>query len=643
MSNALHRLIASLASVLHPYTLGRSLMAVIRGAGIAIAAVQGWVSADDRAHLRAQNAVKHDRITRNRAWAAGIGASLDVVLLLACWYVIGWRAGASLWTLVHLGVLFAIGHNGPVLHHVISPYIVGETRLKRHVDEITATPESRKLEERASIVSPLVQLAERNGWEATVRVPEHANPIKLTEGAESLEHRMQKPKGTVFVYQQPGDVSTFRVLALDANPWAGPATSNPLVLQPRPVNLWREQVEIGSFPDASPYSRWFVRSGVGGSALFGAAPGMGKSVLNLDLMLPIMLHTGSRIHLIDGKGVDFTAISSVCETYLADPEMSGADLLMKSIAVLQKLEAEITRRRVLFASLGKAGVTEELCAEHGITLEWLVIDELAVINEDMIAVLKDPDDEKAGTFKSEVLEFNRLLIVIAKLGRAFGVYALLSTQRPTEKSVPPALKGIITGFRASLYIADVHGSHAILGKAGPELRADKLDPEQHGVGIVVGIGQVRFHNIEPEDLPAVVQYVLDLRAQSAPKIEDYPEPVRSVLEIFAAEGDPMELPTWAILKGLISIGLDYSAISLAAELKPLGIAPTNVGPKREKGYRRAQLIAARPAAQQPAAPGLATRSGAADEPHSGGLMSGLDDDYSESRDWPTDDDQENGS
>lgn len=632
MVNLVHRLIAHTASLLHPYTVGRSLLAVCRGAGIAITGVQNWVNANHRAHLRDQNAVKHDRITRNRAWAAGIAASIDGLLAIYVWYRFGFRAGISGWLLAHMIVLFLIGRNGPVLHHVISPYIVGETRLKRHVDEITGTPESKKREERCTIVADVAQLAARPGWEATVRVPEHANPAKLSEGAEALEHRMQKPKGTVFVYRQDRDVSTFRILSLVTNPWSDPPTPNPLVLEPRPVNLWREHVELGQFPDASAYRRLFVKAGVGGSALFGAAPGMGKSVLNLNLLVPIMLHTGSRIHLIDGKGVDFTAIRTVCETYLADPRMSGADLLMKSIAVLQKLEAELTRRRELFASIGKAGVTETLCDEYGITLEWLVIDELAVINEDMITVRKDPDDEKAGTFKDDVAEFNRLIIVLAKLGRAFGIYVLLSTQRPTEKSVPPALKGIITGFRAALYIADVHGSHAILSKAGPELRADKLDKDQPGVAIVIGVGQVRFHDIRTEDLPGVVAYAMALREAASPHREDYPEPVRSLLEIFEAEGDPPTMPTWALLKGLISIGMDHTAVSLAAELKPFGVSPQNVGAKREKGYVLSHLMRVHAPARVPAALGLTSRSCAADEPPQGGSMSGLDHGHYQSQD-----------
>lgn len=572
-----HRLIAYVVSLLHPYTIGRTLLAVARGAGRSIAGVQTWVSADDRANLRDANPTAHDRITRRRAWGAGTLAGVDVSTLLAVWFYLGFRRALAMWVLTHVIALFLIGRTEPVMMNVITPWTVGEAMVKRLVHDITKTSESQKLDEYPEIVSPVSRLANGNGWECMVRPSEHSKPELLLGDTAKFEHRMRKAKSTVFVYQQTSDRSVFRLVGLDSDPWSGPPSVNPLVARPVPVNLWRDDVSFGAFPDASAFTLRMAVEGDGGGSIVGSRPRGGKTNLFRQYIAAIALHAGSRLHLVDLKGIDFKVAEPVCTTYIADPMITDREALTKVMALLARLRKEVNRRRVMLLAEGEANVTEALCQRLNITLEWLLIDELAVITEDLWA-----------KHRKAVEEFHAELTWLVRMGPAFGVFAILATQRPTAISMPPALKGMITN-RIALAVADVSASQAILGKAGLANRADHLDPDQKGVAIVAGKGQVRFHLVTVDDLAYVVKYAISLRSGAAPTgaqvFGEYPEPVQSILEVFHTEEDPAALPTWAILRGLMEREIDHSAKSLAEALRPFGIERTLVGPKREAGYR----------------------------------------------------------
>jgi hypothetical protein len=580
-----HRALAYLISVLHPYTFGRSMAAVGRGILVAFVSTSNWVSATDRPHLREANATLHHSITQKRAWAVGTAVFWDVCALVASWYFVPnlgflWLpTGIWTWVASHLIVLFLIGRQEPVMQRVQTPWTAGESLIRRIVDDITATAESKKMEEGTQILQPVRQLSNGKGYDVVVRIADHGNADKMETAAKTIARKLHKQKGTVIVSIRNQDLSTFRVMVLNEDPWAAKPTVHPLVANPRPVDLWAEDAELGTLPDSSPYSRRLVEEGDGGGMCFGGAPRAGKTILIGNLLVPIMLHTGSRLHIIDGKAVDFESVRPIAATFLGDPDMTDRALLAGATKVLQMLQTEVNRRRKILLPLEIGHVTAELCAEYGMMLEWLVIDELAVITEDLMS-----------TARKEVQVFTELLQWLVRMGPAFGVFCILATQRPSSISVPVAIRDLIV-FRAALYIGSFSGSQAILGKAGPANRADWLDPDQKGVAIVTRVGQMRSHLVKPKDLKKVALYAAALRgAGPAPDPgTDFPEPVRSIMEIFQDEDEDKDLPSWAILRGLNERDMDYSFKSLAAALRPYGIESTLVGPKREAGYRLADL------------------------------------------------------
>lgn len=579
-----HRALAYTISVLHPYTAGRSLLAIGRGVFLLVTGIQNWVSANDRSHLLVANPTKHDRITRKRAWAAGCAGFADAGALLASWHYIPFLGipwlptGIWAWVASHLIVFFMLGRQEPVMQRIQTPWIAGEALIRKIVNDITATAESKKLDETATILQPVRQLATGKGYDVVIRVADHANADKLTDAATMITRKLHKAKGTVIVSVRESDLSSYRILVLDEDPWSAPATVHPLVASPRPVNLWTEDVDLGTRPDATAFTRRLLIKGDGGGFICGGAPGAGKSVLIGNVLVPIMLDVGSRLHIIDGKAVDFEPLRQVAETYIGDPDLEDHAILAEATKLLQELKKEITRRRKLLLPLKKAHIDPAICREYSLTVEWLVIDELAVLTEDLMA-----------THKKEVEIFRELLQYIVRMGRAFGILCIFATQRPSDKSIPVAIRDLII-MRAALYIGSFSGSQAILGKAGLANRADKLNPDQKGVAIFTRVGQVRMHLVELPDLERVALYAAQLRGGSTPDPDlDYPEPVRSILHVFHVEQADKELPSWAIIRGLEALDQDYSFKSLAAALRVYGIESSLIGPKRESGYQRAAL------------------------------------------------------
>jgi hypothetical protein len=581
LHSMVNRVVAYSLSLIHPYTVGRSLLATVRGIGMTAELVGRYVGGRDKPELKMSNPTQHHAETVFRRYTVVAIIGVDLVLWRVGVHYLGSPRGLALWVLAHLVLFFLVGRNGPVMTQIQTPWMAGEARIKQVVDDITSSPASKKAEQRTEIIRPVARLASNKGYEVTVRVAELADPDKLETGAKKLAQKMRVAKTTVFVFPVKQEASAFRLLFLDSDPWDAAPSASPLVSNPRPVNLWREDADLGTLPDSSSYTRRLVEEGDGGGMLAGGAPRRGKTVLIGNLLIWIILHTGSRLHLIDGKAVDFEPLRHVSETFIADPDLTDRALLAESIKVLKNLKTEINRRRKILLPLGVGHVTEELCDKYGMKLEWLVIDELAVLTEDVRSI------DKKG-----VEDFIELMQWIVRMGPAFGVFVILATQRPSDKSVPVAIRDLII-FRAALYIASFSGSQAILGKAGPSFRADWLDPEQKGVALITGTGPVRMHLVKLPDLQRVADFALALRAggQVAANVVGYdrPEPVRSMLLVMDAELAPKEMPTWALLAGLAERGIDHSAMSLGAALTPFGVTSRNVGPNREKGYRRAEL------------------------------------------------------
>jgi len=197
--------------------------------------------------------------------------------------------------------------------------------------------------------------------------------------------------------------------------------------------------------------------------LVAGATGSGKSVLLRGLLCclaqvrsPMQL----QILIIDPKQVDFMPFESllhlVDQRVITDP--------VEAIAVLGRtLEHEVSWRR---NKLKEAGATSALeFYERGGAVEELpqmviLVDEFA----DLAASLDRKDREA----------FMTLIQRYGQLTRAFGIYLVLATQRPSVQVITGDIKANLTA-RVALKVQSSVDSTTILGRGGAEALRDRGD------------------------------------------------------------------------------------------------------------------------------------------------------------------------
>lgn len=578
------RALAYTKSAMSFRTILNIFVAMGRGAGRSLAAIVRFVNADSKPELKMADPVKHHEEMVRRRYVVLFAVVLWAIIWTLMLRKYPWPPAAGFLTL-HLGILTWVGKTDLLLAPVQTKRMVGESYLRNVVDTITLTAAQIKNELSSQITSPPARLASNRGYEVTIRVNPNGDPEKIHKNSLTVAHKLQKPARTVFVYRVKADASLVRILVLDVDPWTLPPTVNPLVANPRPVNLWNELVDLGVKPDFVHMLKKLVEEGDGGGIIAGGAPRRGKSVFLSNILVYLMLDPTANIHLVDGSGVDFAMIKNVCANYVGDADISDRELLAKTHGLVKALKAEASRRKSILAGEGVSKLSERLALKHHLSTEWMIIDELAVITQDMFTKHKDA-----------VEAFLEDLQWLVRMGPKYGIFCVLSTQRPSEKSIPPAIKALIV-FRVAFYIADQPGSMAILGKAGLEHRADRLDPDQKGVCIAIGEGQFRAHLVETFDLDKVARYAATIRrvyvtdGQPAPEGAQWPEPIQTMIDIMT-KAELVEITTEQMLESLQALGYDrVNKDVLAESVRPMGVGPRRirVDGKQKRGYVMADL------------------------------------------------------
>lgn len=601
---AFFRAWAYVRSAISPRTIWHLIIACGRGVGRSAAWSVRFVNAESKSELKEANPTKHHEETVRRRWAYFFMLTSWIgfwVFLIAGTGSVG-RAFAAfnvhvppggfgavaavLCLLVHTIGFIQVGRTDVLMVKVQTARMVGEMMIRNIVDELTMTVAQRNKELTSAIVAPPARLASNKGYEVTVRVNSEGKPERIFSDPAGVAHKLRKGKSEVFVYEVRGDASCVRILVLDTDPWSQKPTRNPLAVKPRMVNLWQEEINLGTHPDYTAFTRRLAEEGDGGGMLCGGAPRQGKSIFVSNVLVPIMLDPTAHLHIVDGSAVDFAAIRPICDSFVGEAEMDDVQVLRMAHDVLRKLKKEVARRKSFLLSKGVTKLSERLAYEFDMGPHYFVCDELAVITEDLMAKHKDA-----------VQAFLEDLQWLVRGGPKYGVMCILATQRPSEKSVPPSLKSLIL-FRVAFYIGDQSGSMAIMGKAGPAFRADWLTPGQKGVGIAIGDGQFRGHMITNEELERICRFGMSLRAAhrqgSRPEPEtaaEWPEPVRTIMTIIDRL-QVQEIETSRLVLELQNQGfVTVDASKLAKSLRIFGISPVRfyVDKIQKRGYLRSQF------------------------------------------------------
>jgi S-DNA-T family DNA segregation ATPase FtsK/SpoIIIE len=185
--------------------------------------------------------------------------------------------------------------------------------------------------------------------------------------------------------------------------------------------------------------------------LIGASPGQGKTaavrLLGCGAALDPLADLW--IHELAGKG-DLEPLAKVCHRYCSGLDDEAIAYAAESARLL-RIETE--RRAAMFKRLRGSGampdakVTRELAAAHK------ELRPLVAIFDEVQNVLTD---KQHGDQAADDLAY------VIRVGRAYGIIAVLSTQRPDAKIIPTAITGLIVS-RFCLMVPDQPANDLVLG------------------------------------------------------------------------------------------------------------------------------------------------------------------------------------
>lgn len=227
--------------------------------------------------------------------------------------------------------------------------------------------------------------------------------------------------------------------------------------------------------------------------LIAGTTGSGKSVLVHSIIMTLMMRNYPdelKFILVDPKQVEFTRYQD--EPHLFCPIITN---VVHAVSMLKKLVNEMERRYSILSRYECSKIQEyNRLREKDPSLENLpmlvcVIDEFA----DMMG--QNPRDVDALTQR------------LAQKARAAGIYLIISTQRPSVKTIPGTIKANIPA-RIALYLPSVVDSRTILDEGGAEALLGKGDLLAR-IPALKTMVRLQSPFVSNEEISAVVHYLKD--------------------------------------------------------------------------------------------------------------------------------------
>ncbi|HMH91916.1 MAG TPA: hypothetical protein VK586_12640 [Streptosporangiaceae bacterium] len=185
--------------------------------------------------------------------------------------------------------------------------------------------------------------------------------------------------------------------------------------------------------------------------IIGAAPGQGKTAAVRQLACGAALDVLSDIWIAELSGTgDLEPLARVCHRYCSGMDDESIAYAAESARMLRN---EVERRQGAFRRLKGTGampdgkVTRELAARYK-----ELRPRLAIFDE----VQNLLTDKQHGDQAAEDLAY------VIRVGRAYGIIAVLSTQRPDAKIIPTSITGIVIG-RFCMMVPDQPANDVVLG------------------------------------------------------------------------------------------------------------------------------------------------------------------------------------
>lgn len=185
--------------------------------------------------------------------------------------------------------------------------------------------------------------------------------------------------------------------------------------------------------------------------IVGAAPGQGKTAAVRQLACAAALDVLSDIWIaeLSGKG-DLEPLAKVCHRYCSGMDDESIAYAAESARLLR---VEVERRQAAFRKLKGTGAMPDGKVTRELAARFKELRPLVAIFDEVQNLLTD---KQHGEQAAEDLAY------VVRVGRAYGIIAVLSTQRPDAKIIPTAITGLVIG-RCCLMVPDQPANDVVLG------------------------------------------------------------------------------------------------------------------------------------------------------------------------------------
>ncbi|MDQ2883349.1 MAG: cell division protein FtsK [Actinomycetota bacterium] len=601
------------------YALGLALW-MLRGAGRAIAAAFGWVSArgEYRPLITAARETKRwdqvrELVTERRAlarvrititaWLTLSAAAVGAAGLLTLGKAFGW------WVALAAG-LGAVWLGRPRTAPLLPPGPVLPVALELSADMLTAALRAAGLV-KADAVPQMVTppLRDGNGWAVTLDLPRGGgktaadaiakrDTVAAELGVDEIQVIMSRVRAVA-----GGHAGRLMIWVADDDPYIGDPHPSPLTRLEQ-FSVW-DPIPFGR--DAR--GRRIMLALIWQSMFFGGLPRRGKTFAQRLPSAAGVLDPYVRHYVADGKGgADWRPMRGVAHRLVIGAE---DDAITAFGAMLDELITEMGRRFALLGGLPtsvcpEGKLTPEISRRYDLPVIFITIDELQEYLSAMTAAVREEAVDK--------------LARLARRAPAAGFILNAASQRPDTDSVPAKLREIIS-YRYCTQVVDRTSSDMVLGKGKAAQGADAsiLSEDHKGVGVLVtGPGSFEIIRCDYMDLPTFATLCAhgrvlriaagtltgDAATDAVAAAEAAGVQIPAVLaDVLYAMHGVERMHTTTLLARLVNADEDayaeFTPERLADELERVGVRRSGRQVKVDgvnlAGYRRADLEAAVPA------------------------------------------------
>jgi S-DNA-T family DNA segregation ATPase FtsK/SpoIIIE len=495
------------------YVLGLAWW-MLRGAGRALAAGFGWVSArgEYRPLITAARETKrwdllHELITERRGlarvritittWLALSAAAAGAAGFLTMGQAFGWCVALA-------AGLAALWLGRPHIAPLLPPGPALPVQLDLSADMLTAALRAAGLVKPDAIpqlVTP--PLRDGHGWAVTLDLPRGGgktaadaiakrDTVAAELGVDEIQVIMSRVRAVA-----GGHAGRLMIWVADDDPYIGAPNPSPLT-SAKQFSVW-EPIPFGR--DAR--DRRITLALLWQSMFFGGLPRRGKTFAQRLPSAAGVLDPYVRHYVADGKGgADWRAMRGVAHRLVIGAE---DDAITAFLGMLDELITEMGRRFTVLGGLPtsvcpEGKLTPEISRRYDLPIIFITIDELQEYLSAMSAAVREEAVDK--------------LARLARRAPAAGFILNAASQRPDTDSVPAKLREIIT-YRYCTQVVDRTSSDMVLGKGKAAQGADAsiLSEDHKGVGVLVtGPGSFEIVRCDYMDLPAFAKICAHGRA-----------------------------------------------------------------------------------------------------------------------------------